>query len=45
MNRALKHELDIADNESKLSKALSNITVTNAQLINSVKAVTLNLTQ
>jgi hypothetical protein len=45
MNRALKHELDIADNESKLSKALSNITVTNAQLINSVKAVTSGMTK
>jgi hypothetical protein len=40
MDRILKHELDMADNDLKLSKAMSNITLTNSQLIASLKSVT-----
>ena len=39
MNKVLKHEVDISDNELKLSKSLFNITLTNSQLINSLKVV------
>lgn len=40
MTKVLEHELSMGDNELKLSKSLWNITITNSQLINSLKAVT-----
>ena len=40
MTKVLQHELEIAENESKLSKALFNITITNSQLMTALKSVT-----
>jgi hypothetical protein len=40
MNKVLEHELSIGDNELKLSKSLWNITITNSQMISSLKTVT-----
>jgi hypothetical protein len=45
MDKVLKHELDLADNESKLSQALFNITITNSQLIGALKSVTAGVTK
>ena len=40
LDKILKHELNMADNDLKLSKAMFNITSTNSQLIASLKSVT-----
>lgn len=40
MDKILKHELDMADNDLKLSKAMFNITLTNSKLIASLKSMT-----
>jgi hypothetical protein len=40
MDKILKHELNVDDNELKISNSLWNVTVTNSKMINSLKAVT-----
>ena len=40
MNKVLQHEMDISDNERKMSDSLFNITLTNSQLLSSLKSVT-----
>ena len=40
MNKALAHEMEIGDNEIKIADSLYNVTVTNSQIISSLKTLT-----